>query len=30
LPGEPGGGVDDFHFHPVLPRSARVNLIVGF
>ena len=30
LPGEPGGGVDDFHFHPVPPRSARVNLIVGF
>ena len=30
LPGEPGDGVDDFHFHPVLPRSARVNLIVGF
>ena len=30
LPGEPDGGVDDFHFHPVLPRSARLNLIVGF
>jgi outer membrane receptor protein involved in Fe transport len=30
LPGEPGAGVDDFHFHPVLPRSARLNLIVGF
>jgi len=30
LPGEPAGGVDDFHFHPVLPRTARVNLIVGF
>jgi hypothetical protein len=30
LPGEPAAGVDDFHFHPVLPRTARVNLIVGF
>ncbi len=30
LPGEASGGVDDFHFHPVLPRTARINLIVGF
>jgi outer membrane receptor protein involved in Fe transport len=30
LPGEPAGGVDDVHFHPVLPRGARLNLIVGF
>ena len=30
LPGEPAGGVDDIHFHPTLPRTARVNLIVGF
>ncbi len=30
LRGEPADGVDDFHFHPTLPRSARVNLIVGF
>jgi outer membrane receptor protein involved in Fe transport len=29
LPGEPAAGVDDFHFHPVLPRSARIALIVG-
>ena len=30
LPGEPAEGVDDIHFHPVLPRTARLNLIVGF
>jgi hypothetical protein len=30
LQGEPAEGVDDFHFHPVLPRGARLNLIVGF
>ena len=30
LPGEPEGGVDDIHFHPALPRTARVSLIVGF
>ena len=30
LPGEPAGGIDDVHFHPMLPRTARVNLIVGF
>src|SRR5262249_53485253 len=30
LPGEPAGGVDDIHLHPTLPRTARVNLIVGF
>jgi hypothetical protein len=30
LRGEPAGGVDDIHFHPTLPRTARVNLIVGF
>jgi len=30
LMGEPADGVDDFHFHPTLPRSARVSLIVGF
>ena len=30
LPGEPTQGVDDFHFHPVLPRGARLNFIVGF
>ncbi len=29
LPGEPEG-VDDIHFHPTLPRTARVNLIVDF
>ena len=29
LPGEPAGGVNDIHFHPMLPRTARVNLIVG-
>ena len=30
LPGEPAGGVDDIHFHPALPRTARISLIVGF
>ena len=27
---EPAGGVTDIHLHPTLPRTARVNLIVGF
>ncbi len=26
LPGEPAGGVDDVHFHPALPRSARMGI----
>ena len=30
LPGEPSAGIDDMHFHPTLPRSARLSLIVGF
>ena len=30
LPGEPLAGVDDIHTHPTLPRTARVNLVVGF
>ncbi|HEY8549277.1 MAG TPA: TonB-dependent receptor [Vicinamibacterales bacterium] len=30
LPGEPDEGVEDVHFHPTLPRTARVSLIVGF
>jgi hypothetical protein len=30
LPGEPAAGLDDVHFHPVLPRSARISLIVDF
>jgi TonB-dependent receptor-like protein len=30
LPGEPLGGLDDIHFHPVVPRTARLSLIVGF
>ncbi|HQZ37669.1 MAG TPA: TonB-dependent receptor [Vicinamibacterales bacterium] len=30
LPGEPVDGVDDIHFHPVLPRTARVSLLIGF
>ena len=29
LPGEPAG-VTDIHMHPTLPRTARVNLILGF
>jgi outer membrane receptor protein involved in Fe transport len=30
LPGEPAGGVDDIHFHPTLPRTARLSVILGF
>ena len=30
LPGEPSGGVNDIHLHPTLPRTARINLVVGF
>ncbi|WP_442975028.1 hypothetical protein, partial [Salmonella enterica] len=30
LPGEPAGGVDDIHFHPVEPRSARLTLTARF
>jgi hypothetical protein len=30
LPGEPVGGVEDIHFHPTQPRSARVALVYGF
>ena len=30
LPGEPAGGVEGVHFHPVEPRSFRVALIVSY
>jgi hypothetical protein len=30
LAGEPAGGIDDVHFHPVLPRSARVGIQISF
>ena len=30
LPGEPAGGVEDVHFHPTQPRSARVAVVFGF
>ena len=30
LPGEPAGGVDDIHFHPSIPRTARVLLNARF
>jgi outer membrane cobalamin receptor len=30
LRGEPLAGVNDIHFHPTLPRTARLSLIVGF
>jgi hypothetical protein len=30
LPGEPLGGITDIHFHPTVPRTGRVNLVVGF
>jgi outer membrane receptor protein involved in Fe transport len=30
LRGEPEGGIDDVHFHPMLPRTARLTLTVAF
>ena len=30
LGGEPVSGVDDIHFHPAQPRSARLAIVVGF
>jgi hypothetical protein len=30
LPNEPAAGVADRHFHPALPRSARITLSAGF
>ncbi len=30
LKGEPAGGVDDIHFHPVEPRTLRVTLSTSF
>jgi outer membrane receptor protein involved in Fe transport len=30
LPGEPAGGVNDIHFHPVEPRTFHVSLIGNF
>ena len=30
LPGEPADGVDDIHFHPSVPRTARVLLNIDF
>ena len=30
LRGEAANGVSDVHLHPTLPRTARVNLVVGF
>jgi hypothetical protein len=30
LLGEPAGGVNDVHFHPTMPRSARVAVVCGF
>jgi hypothetical protein len=30
LPGEPLQGIDGIHTHPTLPRTARLNLVVGF
>lgn len=30
LPGEPPEGVDDFHFHPTLPRAARFGIQLSF
>jgi hypothetical protein len=30
LPGEPEDGVEDIHFHPALPRSARIGIQFSF
>ena len=30
LQGEPAGGVDDIHFHPVEPRTLRLTLATSF
>ena len=30
LPGEPAGGVNDVHFHPVEPRALRATLALSF
>ena len=30
LPGEPAGGLNDIHFHPIESRSFRINLIANF
>jgi hypothetical protein len=30
LSGEPEGGVDDIHFHPALPRTARIGIQFSF
>ena len=30
LPGEPLAGIEDIHFHPAVPRTLRVSLVVGF
>jgi outer membrane receptor protein involved in Fe transport len=30
LPGEPLEGIEDIHLHPVIPRTLRVRMIVGF
>ncbi len=30
LPGEPLDGIADIHTHPTLPRTARINLLIGF
>ena len=30
LRGEPADGVNDIHLHPTLPRTVRLNVIVGF
>ncbi len=30
LPGEPLGGVEDYHTHPTIPRTARISVVAGF
>jgi hypothetical protein len=29
LHGEPAGGLNDIHLHPTIPRTFRVNFVVG-
>jgi hypothetical protein len=30
LPGEPAEGINDIHFHPTIPRTVRVRLVLNF
>lgn len=30
LPNEPAGGIEDIHYHPVVPRTVRASISIGF